>query len=276
MRGSVGVFASGHASRLYVTAAACSNGSRDVATFLPALLVSLLGLPLVLAGMHLALWRWRRHPGPLHQRALPVSGRARAACAVLGVALSYGTCALLYFAAFRLEPSVSSLTVDPLPGGPAHQAGVRPGDRARGIDGQRVDTFQQLTDGIKRGGERVELELERDGQVRRVVVVKHASGKVGLQSRLTTMPLGNAAGQAIEAPGRLVAMYLGRWVAAIMGDEVMNVAGPVALMKRPAGSYLSDLAALLSVVLPKVVLAYLVLLAIDTRARRHYQASLRA
>jgi membrane-associated protease RseP (regulator of RpoE activity) len=247
-----------------------------VATFLPSLLAALFGLPLLLAGMHWVLWRWLGHPAPLHQRERAVPGRARAASAALGVVLAYFTCVLLYFAAFSLEPSASSLALDPVRGGPAHQAGVRPGDRARALDGRRLQSFEQLTDALKRSGARVELELERDGQIHRVVVAKSPEGKIGVRSQLTTIPSGQAAGQALVAPARTVALYLRGWIDAVVGSSAVGFAGPVALMRHSATSFLSALALLLSSSLPRVVIPYLALLAIDAYARRRYQALGRA
>ncbi|WP_156725909.1 trypsin-like peptidase domain-containing protein [Streptomyces apocyni] len=51
------------------------------------------------------------------------------------------------------------------PGGPADQAGVKPGDIITAVDGQRVRTGQELIVKIRahRPGDRLELTLERDG-----------------------------------------------------------------------------------------------------------------
>jgi hypothetical protein len=53
----------------------------------PSWLATLIGLPLLLAGMHLVLWRSLQQPAPLHARLQPASGRVRVGCAVLGPAL---------------------------------------------------------------------------------------------------------------------------------------------------------------------------------------------
>lgn len=51
-----------------------------------------------------------------------------------------------------------------LPGGPADQAGVRPGDRIVAVDGEEVDTFLELSHAIgARPGALTQLTVERDG-----------------------------------------------------------------------------------------------------------------
>jgi hypothetical protein len=241
-------------------------------TTLLSYLALLLGLPIVLVGMHLALWRFWRHPPPLLQRERAVSTGVRVVCAVLGVGLIYLTCALVAFVGLTTEPSVLSSALRPLPGAPAARAGVREGDRAVGVDGHPVTTFEDFRDGIKRGGETVELQLERDGQVRRVTVTKDAKGTIGVVGQFVTVARAKAVGPALALPARYAAAYLQAGFAEMAGAQRPALMGPIGITAMAdRRSFFSLLAPLLSTTLPKVALAYLVLLFIDTRARRRYQ-----
>jgi membrane-associated protease RseP (regulator of RpoE activity) len=248
-----------------------------VVTTVLSYLALVLGLPIVLVGMHLALWRLWRHPAPLFQRERAVCTGARVVCAVLGVGFIYLACAVVAFVALTTEPSAITTTLEPLRGGPADRAGVRGGDRAVRIDGQPVTTFEDFRAGIKRGGETVELRLERDSQMRRVTVTKGAMGQIGVTGRFVTMARAEALGKALALPARTAAAYLQAWFEAMTGRQQPAFMGPVAIAAMAGRrSFFSSWASLLSSTLPRVALAYLVLLLIDTRARRRYQASLRS
>src|SRR5687767_936638 len=123
-----------------------------------------LSLPLVLVGLHLALWRFARQPPPLMRREEPVSGWARVLAGVVGIAGCYLVCALAAFFALRPSPTERTLTLDVLPGSPAAEAGVRSGDVAQAIDGRKVGRFEEFVEGVRNGGSTVDLQLERDGK----------------------------------------------------------------------------------------------------------------
>jgi membrane-associated protease RseP (regulator of RpoE activity) len=235
-------------------------------------------LPLVLAGLHVAMWRLLRQPAPLFQRERPAGLGSRMAIALLGMGLCYLACAIVYFAALTGEPTESTLALEPVGDSPAARAGVRSGDRARRLDGRPVASYEELRQGVRRSpADTVELELERDGQLRRVRVPKDLSGRIGVRSRMAPMSRGQAIPRALAAPARAALAYLKGLGEAVAGTERRTLAEPVGVARATANAApLGTYALLLSSTLLKTVPAYLILLAIDLRARRRYQASLAA
>jgi putative serine protease PepD len=69
------------------------------------------------------------------------------------------------------HPSGAAVT-EAIPGGPAAGAGLRAGDVIVGIDGQDVDEPDDVSDAVaaRRPGDRVEVEVIRDGEVRTIDV----------------------------------------------------------------------------------------------------------
>jgi len=56
---------------------------------------------------------------------------------------------------------------------PAYEAGVRPGDVVRAVDGEDISTFDEVSQKVlqKRPGQKMRLKIERDGETFRVEVV---------------------------------------------------------------------------------------------------------
>jgi putative serine protease PepD len=75
-----------------------------------------------------------------------------------------------------VEPAPGSSTgasiVEVRPGTPAEEAGLEAGDRVVSIDGEPIDSPEELTGliGSRKPGDRLELEVERDGETRTVTV----------------------------------------------------------------------------------------------------------
>jgi membrane-associated protease RseP (regulator of RpoE activity) len=243
----------------------------------PALLVWIavpLVLPLVLMGMHLALWRLVRHPPPLWQREQPVPAYARVLGGLAGVGLCYLTCAAVFLLAFTTQPTVPTLTLDVVPDSPAAQAGLRTGDQVRSIDGQMVSSFPQFSEGVKRGGARVVVEVERDGQTRKFTVGKDPEGRLGVRTRLRRMTAGEAVPRALASPAVAIAEMAASMVETIAGEE-RTLMGPVGVTRTVARqeSMLPSVALLLCLQLMKIAVPYLVLLLVDALARQRYLAS---
>jgi regulator of sigma E protease len=239
---------------------------------LTVLLATLL-LPLLLVGLHLVLWRYARQPAPLLRREQPVSRPGRLLTGALGIGACYLSCALVAFAALRTTPTETTLTLDVRPGSPAAEAGVRSGDIARGIDGRKIGRFEEFVDGVRKGGNTVTLDLEREGKPIRVVVTKSPDGKVGVASRHTLAPAGQSAARALALPAQYIAQMASASAGMIAGSDEKTLAGPVGIarsMARHGGDMLQTLALLLSFHLPKVALVYVLVLALDGYARRRY------
>jgi regulator of sigma E protease len=236
------------------------------------MLIAPLVLPLVLAGLHLGLWRFARQPPPLLRREQPVSRPGRVLTGVLGVAACYLFCALVAFAGLRTTPTETTPTLDVLPGSPAAEAGVRSGDVARGIDGRKIGRFEEFVEGVRKGGSTVELDLERDGKPMRVVVTKSPDGKLGVASRFKLASAGQAARKALGMPAHYVVAAARAVLDKVRGSAV-ELSGPVGIarhMARAPDAILPVLAALLCFQLPKVALVYILVLALDGYARRRY------
>jgi regulator of sigma E protease len=84
-----------------------------------------------------------------------------------------------------LVPSIRPQVIELVPGQPAEAAGFRPGDEIRAVDGRPVMDGQAFIDAISpRAGQRIEVEVMRDGQPLRLAVTPRndgGTGRVGLK-----------------------------------------------------------------------------------------------
>jgi regulator of sigma E protease len=79
-----------------------------------------------------------------------------------------------------MYPSFRPQVTRVIAGGPAEKAGLRPGDEIRAIDGNTVADSRDFVSYIeKRPGQRVELQIMRDGRLMTVPVVPRKDGNVG-------------------------------------------------------------------------------------------------
>ena len=127
--------------------------------------------------------------------------------------------------------------------GPAAEAGMQSGDKVLSINGQAVETWQELTGLIeKSGGEAVDLAVERDGQTLTLTMApeydeeagrmllgiqKNATKKAGL---LTAAKLGaqetwQITLQLVDAVGNLVTGQVS------IADDEEGLTGPVGIFK---------------------------------------------
>jgi regulator of sigma E protease len=99
-------------------------------------------------------------------QAQPV--RRRAAIALAGPAMNFVFAFVLYAVLFTLVgvemPTSQARLGGVLPGSPAEHAGLKAGDLVRAIDGKPVESWEELSKGIRgSNGQTVELTIERDG-----------------------------------------------------------------------------------------------------------------
>ncbi len=71
-----------------------------------------------------------------------------------------------------LQPRLPAILDEPLPEGPAREAGLAPGDRVVAIDGEGVNDWGQLVERVRaRPGQQVQLDVEREGSQRSLELV---------------------------------------------------------------------------------------------------------
>jgi regulator of sigma E protease len=84
-----------------------------------------------------------------------------------------------------LLPSIRPQIIQVFAGAPAAAAGFRPGDEVRAVDGRPIADSRAFVDAIaKRAGQRVEVEVARDGKPLTLTVIpkdEGGAGKIGVQ-----------------------------------------------------------------------------------------------
>jgi len=152
---------------------------------------------------------------PLDQLArAPVA--ARLALALIGPAAIYGLVVTLLALALHSggEIKEGSTLVDPMPSGPAAEAGVQDGDRIRAVAGRPIAAFEEIRPLIARHlGEPVDVIVERDGRPLRIPVTVGAigsawEGRLGVERRREPVALGEAFRIALPRPLEMLAMRL--------------------------------------------------------------------
>lgn len=241
-----------------------------------------LGLPLIskllLAGtlvlIHLSRHRLRSVPAPLFRRREPVASRTRLSEGALGLGACYALCAAVYFFAFVGQPHGTSLTLTPVDGSPAQQAGLAPGDRARSVGGTPVKTFEDFREAVARGPKQVSIEVEREGRLVSLRITKDANNRIGAAPEpgepLAALP---ALSQAVVAPAAALTSWLSMTLRS--RSKAAEMAGPIAIgTEASAGtaSLIRVLALVMTYDLLFVGFIYVVVLVTDTRSRARYQA----
>jgi membrane-associated protease RseP (regulator of RpoE activity) len=196
---------------------------------MPPVVETALGFLLMLAllvGVHLGVaWVAGRLLGP-SSRVLP---------ATAGALASYLTCAGFFLAGtLGIGRQELTLRVRVLPESPAHEAGLRDGDRVLFVDGVHATAFQELPRLIADAdGEPIEVEVQRGEETLRFEV-QPRDGRIGVMSisERHDLPLGGAAADAITAPRDTMFLWAGDVLARVRARTGVPrpMMGPVAVV----------------------------------------------
>lgn len=158
---------------------------------------------------------------------------ARPAVALAGPVAVY-LCASAAFAVglwiegdFRRESLVNVV-----PGRPADLAGMKSGDRVTRIDGVGVETWDQLSDAVRRGGDSVRVVVNRGGEeiTLEVVALDHKIGVNAGPARSVPIGIGRAGLRGLAGPARI-------WIdtfQALTRTYEGELAGPAAIVREVA------------------------------------------
>ncbi len=234
----------------------------------------LLGGPLVL--MHWSQQRLRSVPAPLFRRREPVPGRTRLREAGVGLVVCYALCAATHYFSIRAQAG-TSLTLNPVAGGPAERAGLLRGDRARSVNGSPVSTFEEFRDDVIETPHPVSIEVEREGRLVRLHVRKNEQNLIGvIPEPGAPLGVGAAFSIAVVKPAIVIADWLSALGPLILGEKVALSGATEVRMLASAGraAFLHIFALLVTLDLLAISLIHTVVLVADTRSRRRYQATL--
>ena len=196
---------------------------------MPPVFVSAAGFVFMLAllvGVHLLVAKVvRRVLGP-GSRALP---------ATAGALAGYLSCVLLFLAAtLGIGRQEATLRVKVLSPGPAHEAGMRDGDRVLFVDGIHPATFDDLRVAVQDGGgEALDIEVQRGAETLRFEV-RPRDGRIGVMSIIERheIPLAFAVPGAIVAPQLAIFRWVGERLALLARSampRLVNMTGPVGI-----------------------------------------------
>lgn len=230
----------------------------------------------VLVLVHLCQRRLRAVPPPLFDRRTPVRAGIRLGEGAVGVGVGYALCALVFFCSLVGRPTGTSLFLEPMEGGPAQQAGVAPGDRARSVEGKPVSSFEEFREAVARGPATVSIEVERQGRTVPLSIQKDQNNRIGVAPRPgEAMGAAAAAASAVSGPAVVLTGWLRMSLHLLSGDATA-ASGPVGIMAAASKGdvqWSSILAWLMAKDLGLVAFVYAVVLIADTRSRARYQAA---
>lgn len=122
--------------------------------------------------------------------------------------------------------------IDVAPGLPAAAAGLQDGDVIVSVDGEPVESFDDISAAVRAtSGEKVELEVSRDGERRRVSVRLEA-GKIGVRPHVENERISPlvAAGRAFLMPVEINRTAIEGWSNYVFGARKEELSGPVRMV----------------------------------------------
>ncbi len=150
----------------------------------------------------------------------------------------------VFYAGFATEERPPFELTSVVSGSAADEAGLLPGDRLVGADGQRFEAYDDLGRAIEasKGGP-LSLEIERDGAAK-TVELSPKGGAGGYRIGVSFTPLGSvpielSPGEAIARAGsdlvRVSGLLLGGLAALVQRPSEVGVSGPVGIVKGLSG-----------------------------------------
>ncbi len=143
-----------------------------------------------------------------------------------------------FLAELKLEPSYPVVLGRILEDSPAETAGLRPADRITAVNGQLVEHWPAFVKAVQAAGsETLTLDLERDGEARRLTIrprLEEGKGFVGVGPAYAVQRWGpgEAVGQALLATWDKTAMTLGLVKKMVQGlVSTSNLSGPITIAK---------------------------------------------
>jgi regulator of sigma E protease len=134
-------------------------------------------------------------------------------------------------------PSNQPVIGQVLPGWPAQEAGLRPGDRIVAVNGQAVDQWQDLVGLIRRSpGAKLELTVERDGRSFAVIVVprldpQSQAGMIGIEQSIVRLSWLSALGQGIRQTAIMLYLILVGLAQMFTHRAPVDLVGPVGIVQ---------------------------------------------
>ncbi len=162
---------------------------------------------------------------------------ARISSIIAGPLANYFFASVVFLAALLIGGKYADEpVVTVVPDSAAEVAGLQDGDKIVAIEGEPINEWEQIPDYIlPRAGEQVQLSIVRDGRQRQVVVIpreKEGKGFLGVGRSKVSMPVSEAATQAVVQPALIVKLTvesLGRMIA---GEEEGQLTGPIGIMRE--------------------------------------------
>ncbi|MGB9886359.1 MAG: RIP metalloprotease RseP [Moorellales bacterium] len=134
-------------------------------------------------------------------------------------------------------PSNQPVIGQVLPGWPAHEAGLRPGDRVVAVNGRPVDEWQDLVETIRRNpGTRIELTVERSGRRLDVGVVPRLDpqsqvGMIGIEQSIIRLNWAAALGHGIRQTAMMLYLILVGLAQMFTHQAAVDLVGPVGIVQ---------------------------------------------
>ncbi len=162
---------------------------------------------------------------------------ARISTIFAGPLANYVFASIVFFAALMLGGKYAEEpVVTVVPDSAAEVGGLLDGDEIVAIEGKKIEKWEQIPDFIlPRAGEKVHLDVRREGQTRSLVVVpreQEGKGFLGVGRAKLPMPVGQAVTQSILQPAlivKLTVVSLGRM---LTGQEDGQLTGPIGIMRE--------------------------------------------